>query len=37
MLVCANITAPGFALDLMMRTFFATGGTVDDLALAISA
>ena len=29
--------APGVAIDLMMRAFFATGGTVDDLAQTISS
>ena len=29
--------APGVAIDLMMRAFFATGGTVDELAQAIGS
>ena len=31
----AEGTAPGVAIDLMMRAFFAAGGTVDELARAI--
>ena len=30
-------TAPGVAIDLMIRAFFATGGTVDELAQAIGS
>ena len=33
----AEGTAPGVAIDLMMRVFFATGGTVDELAQAIGS
>ena len=29
--------APGVAFDLMLRAFFATGGTVDELAQAIGS
>ena len=29
--------APGVTIDLMMRAFFATGGTVDELARAIGS
>jgi ribosome-binding protein aMBF1 (putative translation factor) len=29
--------APGVAIDLMIRAFFATGGTVDELAQAIGS
>ena len=32
----AEGTAPGVAIDLMMRVFFATGGTVAELAQAIA-
>jgi ribosome-binding protein aMBF1 (putative translation factor) len=33
----AEGTAPGVAIDLMIRVFFATGGTVDELAQAIGS
>jgi hypothetical protein len=33
----AEGTVPGVAFDLMLRAFFATGGTVDELAQAIGS
>ena len=33
----AEGTAPGVAIDLMLRAYFATGGTVDELAQAIGS